>query len=76
MTEEKEVLSLRVPKRIKTALKKFKFDWRDFIVKELERKISELEVEELLAKIDSMNEKLKAKSCSPSYKLIREDRER
>lgn len=72
----KEVLSLRVPKKIKEALKRLDFDWRSFIIRELERKISELEVEQLLAKMDKMNESLKEKPCPPSYKLIREDRER
>lgn len=71
-----EVLSFRVPKRLKEALKKIEFDWKSFLIESLEKKISELEVEKILEDLDSMNEELRKKPCPPSHKLIREDRER
>lgn len=71
-----EVLSIRVPKKLKEALKKADFDWRSFLIESLEKKISELETERILAELDSMNKDIRKKPCSPSYELIREDREK
>jgi len=69
-----DVLSIRVPKDIKERLKKYKdFNWRSYIVEMLERKLRELELQEIIEEIDELNRDLEPSKVA-SWKMIREDR--
>ncbi|MFQ6075507.1 MAG: hypothetical protein ACE5Z5_05160 [Candidatus Bathyarchaeia archaeon] len=71
------VLSIRVPKQVKDRVKTFRdFNWRGHILSAIEKKLRELEAEKVLEEIDAMNRKLEGKPAPPSWRLIREDRER
>ncbi len=69
-----EVISIRVPKRLKEKMRKYDFNWKEYLIEAIEDKLRQLESEDVLREIDKMNEKL-APSTTPSWKMIREDRD-
>ena len=69
-----DILSIRVPKDVKERLRKYKdFNWRSYIVEMIERKLRELELREIIEKIDELNRDLE-QSKVDRWKMIREDR--
>ncbi len=70
-----EVLSIPIPKEIKVRLEEYKdFDWKNYLVDVLKRRLKEFEVQNLLSDIDRVNERLETSEI-PSWRLIREERD-
>ena len=70
-----EILSIPIPKEIKVRLEEYKdFDWKQYLIEVLKRRLKEFEVQNLLSDIDRVNERLETSEI-PSWKLIREERD-
>ncbi len=70
-----DVISIRIPKRLRKKVRKYgDVNWREVILEAIESKIRQLETQEILAEIDEINKGLKP-GKTPSWKLIREDRD-
>ena len=70
-----EILSIPIPKEIKVRLEEYKdFDWKQYLIEVLKRRLNEFEVQNLLSDIDRVNERLETSEI-PSWKLIREERD-
>ncbi len=70
----KDVISIRVPKKLKEKMKMYDVNWKEYIIEAIEDKIRQVESERVLEEIEKLNRKLEP-SQLPSWKLIREDRE-
>ena len=69
-----DVVSVRVPKELREKMRKYRqVNWKAVIIEAIGRKVRELEVREILSKIDEMNEGLRT-SETPAWKDIRRDR--
>ena len=70
-----EILSIPIPKEIKVRLEEYKdFDWKQYLIEVLKRRLKDFEVQNLLSDIDRVNERLETSEI-PSWKLIREERD-
>lgn len=70
-----EILSIPIPKEIKSRLEEYKdFDWKQYLIEVLKRRLKEFEVQNLLSDIDRVNERLETSEI-PSWRLIREERD-
>ncbi len=70
-----EVISIRVPRELKEKMKKYDVNWKEYLIEAIEEKLKELESREVLDALEKMNKNLMPTDI-PSWKLIREDRER
>jgi hypothetical protein len=70
-----EILNIPIPKEIKTRLEEHKdFDWKNYLIEVIERRLKEFEVQNLLSDIDRLNERLETSEI-PSWRIIREERD-
>lgn len=70
-----EVLSVRIPKKLKEKMKKYpNFNWKKVIIETIEEKIRELESEKILRELDEINRDVEVSNI-PAWKSVREDRD-
>jgi len=70
-----DVISFRVPKKMKEDMKKVDINWSEEIRKFIERKIRNYQKEQSIKKIDSMLKILPEANKGTALKYVREDRD-
>ena len=70
-----EVISFRVPKKLKEYMKEVDINWSEEVRKFIEEKIREYERNKALKEIDAILAKLPEAEKGTAQKLVREDRD-
>jgi hypothetical protein len=74
--EQPEVITVKVPRELKTQMKKININWSDYLRQCLQKRINEEKMRAAFRKLDEIKKTTKPTSTEEIAAWIREDRER